>query len=223
MTAGIKSVNELLGRSGRLEKVIAHAEKLKAVGTAASDKMAAGHKAHQEWTEAKKYKIGRKNLSAAELPTTQAGYAALGKRDRTRIGKIATAAQGGLDAEVEELAGTGKTPKGMLNRFMTRKILENRNRAAMGEIEMPTGWMGEKGLKALSAGGGDFSAGAGMMKLGGIADVAGEAMGTAAIPLAAVAGVGVLAEKLFDATVERNKDVYGKLGGAGIFGGTEQR
>lgn len=219
MTAGIKSVNELLGRSGRLEKVIAHAEKLKAVGTAASDKMAAGHKAHQEWTEAKKYKIGRKNLSAAELPTTQAGYAALGKRDRTRIGKIATAAQGGLDAEVEELAGTGKTPKGMLNRFMTRKILENRNRAAMGEIEMPTGWMGEKGLKALSAGGGDFSAGAGMMKLGGIADVAGEAMGAAALPIAAVAGVGVLAQKLFDATVERNKDVYGKLGGAGIFGG----
>src|SRR6201998_188675 len=226
MTHALKSFNQLTGRSGALQKIWAHAERAKQVRTGATERMQSSHQEHRNWIENKTYKVGRKTLSASEIPTTKEGLGALGKRDRTRVAKIAKAAQDNLDAEVDELA-----PKGALNRHLTRKILSNRNRAAMGEIdpktgkafEMPTGLTGERGLKALSAGGGNFLKGAGAMLEEGAAGAIEGALGAAA-PVAAIAApiaiIGTLAKKMFDATVERNKDVYGKLGGAGILSGT---
>lgn len=234
ITSASKTLSEMMGKQGRLHQIIATAERLKGskegVHNRIHENVANYSKFHNSRAYESTYgknihpKVGmgpvnravrKETFTANDLPTTRAAFANMSRRDQGRAARAARAAHGNLDNEVDEL-----TPTGAIDRFMTRKILSSRNNSLMQGKSMGKG--SEMGMNFLAKGGGSFTKGLGLAGeegVAGLGSLAGDALGMGALPLAIGGAAFEGVNALFNATTKRNKDVYGALGGSGIFTG----
>jgi hypothetical protein len=197
VTKTSQTINQLLGRSGRLEKFtrigqVAHdtRQAVKSGRSLNKDMFQAHLKSHGGLLDLPFDATG--NIDLAALKASAAG----------RRGKGGTGAK--YSEAIKAMSGVGG-PMGMVDRFIGNRIL--RNAVERGE--------GGMGLKLMNLGGGSLTRGAGSLMEGGVGEFMGAA-GKMAIPLAAIGAV----KDIFDKVAKMNADVEKGLGGAGIFSGT---
>jgi hypothetical protein len=225
LTGASKAMSELIGKQGRLQKWISQGERLKGVKEDISSRILgtkkdfAARMANQTYTYPDGSKGGR-SYSASHIVTSKQQWNALKPHEKARASAAARAANANLEGDVEDIVpqrSMGKlSPRGAIDRYMARKVINNRNIAGMTGEDIKGGITGAGGLDLIARGGGSFTKGLGVAAEGGIGDLAGSlgaVSGAAAIPLA----IGEGLKDIFDATTERNKDVYSKLGTSSMF------
>jgi hypothetical protein len=214
ITSGLKTMNQLLGRSGRLEKFTRIGQLGHEVGEAARSyrqgnlsqtkrqALLATLKGKADFLNAPLKADG--SLDLRNMGTDQGRTAA---RSARRMMK-----KGGFGSLAKDLAGTSGIT-GVIDSLVGGRILRS-TAQGLADKTLKPGIMGNVGMKLMNMGEGSVMRGAGSLMESGMGGVMGVA-GKLAIPLAALGAV----KDLFDNVAKVNSEVEKGLGGAGIFGG----
>jgi hypothetical protein len=215
ITNTAKSVNTLLGRSGRIEKFVRYAQAAHEANEVLNLKKAGNRNDFEKKRNDLRRSLGKKGdyLDLRFNPDGSVDRTHFNRRNILPSAKRnATAAvgAGGFGA----IAAEGGA-RGFIDKFLSGQAHKAIARgAAKGEL----GMVGGMGAKLLNLGGGSVLSGVGsLMESGAVGGGAGmmQLAGKLAVPLAILGAV----KDVFDKTAQMNSDVEKGLGGAGIFGG----